>query len=434
MVPETDVSQRSGRRRAAAVRLGGSALLAQGISSASNLLVSIYVAKMLGPTALGRFALLFAILLTVVSIQTGWVGDSLTVLTRTDQEIKRGLSVTQWGMMTGGALLGMLLAMAVPSLGVLGILAFGVLTAMWQLEEYGRRVFMARLEFLGLAGNDGIYLVTVFCGLIVFRVQGPSSLAPVLMIMAAGSLAASVASYVVLPPSERLMVSNLRGPGFSAVASYGAWRSAQAGIGTLSGTVLRFLVTTMAGAAALGSIEAARLVVAPLLTLLGASTNLMLPLFARARDRGVLRKNRIMVLAAACLSVPCVAYGFVILALPRQAVALVAGPKFVGERVSLAGWIAVAIAVAISTPPAMAVLAEGGSARLFAVRLGGIGLTIVIGIVFLVVRRPDLVPFSLAIASGWSGWWLWRQAAGRCSSGYAVEGDVFPNRGESLSG
>src|SRR4051794_37934191 len=80
---EVDAPQpENSRERRDLARLGRGAFIAQMVSSASNLLAGVAVARLLGASALGTFSLLFSALLAIVSLQSSWVGDSLVVLGR----------------------------------------------------------------------------------------------------------------------------------------------------------------------------------------------------------------------------------------------------------------------------------------------------------------------------------------------------------------
>ena len=79
--------RRSGKPLAAVASLA--------IVAGSSLLLQLVALRQLGTDGLGRFALLFGILITVNSIQSGWLGDSLTVLDRFDPGIRRALMRSQ---------------------------------------------------------------------------------------------------------------------------------------------------------------------------------------------------------------------------------------------------------------------------------------------------------------------------------------------------
>ena len=71
------------------------AIVSQIIVAGTSLLIALLVLRELGTAGLGTFSLLFGVLITVNSVQTGWIGDSLTVLDRFDPGIRRALYQSQ---------------------------------------------------------------------------------------------------------------------------------------------------------------------------------------------------------------------------------------------------------------------------------------------------------------------------------------------------
>ena len=78
-------------------------MAAQAANSLSSLVVAVVVAQLLGPASLGKFAVLFTLLLTFVAWQSSWVGNSLTVLDREAADVRQGVSTTQWLHVVVGA-------------------------------------------------------------------------------------------------------------------------------------------------------------------------------------------------------------------------------------------------------------------------------------------------------------------------------------------
>ena len=81
------------KTRAASRPLG--ALISQGIVAAASLGLQLVAFAQLGARGLGSFSLLFGILVTVNSMQSGWIGDSLTVLDRFEPGFRRALIQSQ---------------------------------------------------------------------------------------------------------------------------------------------------------------------------------------------------------------------------------------------------------------------------------------------------------------------------------------------------
>jgi O-antigen/teichoic acid export membrane protein len=368
----------------------------------------VAVARFLGASALGTYAVLFSTLLLVVALQTSWVGDSLTVLDRRVPSVRSGLECWQLIFTLGGAVIGAAFAAGATKLGASGVFAFSVLVAAWQLEEYGRRLFMARLEFSRLAANDGTYLVAVLLPLMALRVWGNVTLTGVLWSMAFAAAVAFLAGVLVLPPDERLHLAVADRSQLASVASFGFWRSAQAGMGAASGLTVRVLVAGLGSAAVLGNIEAARLLVAPLFVLLAASSNLLLPLFVELRGSDGSDTAAAMRAATLLLGALSLLYGAIVVAFPRILLPIVAGTRFAVDRVAIGGWVLLALVLAVVAPCITVALANGGSALVFRLKLlGTVGAT-ALGAAAAGIGQPSLVPATLAAGAAISGWAVWR--------------------------
>ncbi len=392
------------------MRVGSPAILAQAVNSLSNLLVAIFVARTLGPSAFGQFALLFALITTATAIQTAWVGDTLTVLDRGQVSIRRGINVSQLAITSISGLAAFGVAFSLLSLSALGSLAFAALVAAWLLEEYGRRVFMARLEFYKQAANDGLYLAVSLLLLSIMAALNTITLTTVLLCMAAAAFAAFVAAAFVLPSHERLGLRGIDGAGLAEVTRFGFWRGMQAGAGTMSNAVVRWLVISLASAPTLGNIEAARLLIAPLFTLFAASTNLMLPVFNRLAHGSLLEARRAMNVAALALLGTATVYGALVLVAPSVAVHVLVGSRFHPGRVLIVGWLAVASIVGLSNPSGTMAVVTQRSASVFWRRICGSMLGLVAAVVALRMAQPSWIPLCLALGAALSGVLVWRLA------------------------
>jgi len=402
------------------LRRGVGATAAQGFYSLSNLVVGITVARSLGAAALGHFAFLFTLLTAFVAVQTAWVGDSLTVLDRNDPTVRRGLATTQWANCLVGALAGGSIAYLAGGVGVLSAVVFATLVAAWELEEFGRRTFMARLEFWKQAANDGSYLVLVAVALLAYQQLFGLTLAGTLVCMSAASLAAFVLGAAALPSEERLGLPRFSVAGLRDVARFGAWRGAQGAAGYASQVAVRSLVIVLASAAAMGQLEAARLVVAPLFTITAAAASLTLAGFARSgagrTDRSA-SNVRLLHVALSGLVAFSALYGAVILAFPGFFVHLLAGNGFEPKRLVLAGWLLLATSIAIATPLSSLALVRGRVAGVFWSRLGGSAAGLGIAAAVLVASRPSLVPLALGVSAVGGTLLIWRLAVPRARRG-----------------
>jgi O-antigen/teichoic acid export membrane protein len=208
-----------------AVGGAGGAIAAQLVTAGGSFLLQVLAARSLGPAGYGRYALCVAVVVTATAVQTGWVGDSLTVLDRHDRELRRALATCLALSVGLGLVLGTLAGLLL-GLDARPALLFAGLLAAWLLEESGRRLLMARLEFWRLVLNDCAYIAVTLLLLAAAAADGVEfTLGLFLGAMAVGAAAAVLLALVQLPRAEW---TGLR-PGLAGLrrlAAFAAWRSA----------------------------------------------------------------------------------------------------------------------------------------------------------------------------------------------------------------
>src|SRR5688500_5243770 len=85
----------SSRPHLADVRGTGGGIAAQGMAAAASLLLQIVAARSLGAAGYGRFTILVAGLLLLAGLHGGLIGDTRTVLDRSDPVIRDALAACQ---------------------------------------------------------------------------------------------------------------------------------------------------------------------------------------------------------------------------------------------------------------------------------------------------------------------------------------------------
>jgi O-antigen/teichoic acid export membrane protein len=378
------------------LRKGAVGGIAQAVASVSNVLVAVVVARELGAAALGQFSFLFLIMTLFVAVQTSWVGDSLSVLIRSDEATRRGISSTQWLHALAALLLAPAVALGLSNVDLRIAILFGVLTAVWELEEFGRRALMARLEFGRQFVADSSYLVLSFGALIGIDLLRGIDLFLVLLAMLVGAVGSFAFEMLLLPPGERLHLPRWRSDGIAQVARFGIWRAAQGATGYLGQTGYRYAVVAFGSFALLGSLEAARLMIAPLFTLLAAMMNVLLPMFARNNER---QDSRRMAVVAAALVGACVLYVAVLVAVFPDAKHLLIGSKIDVSHTALAAWFAMAVTAAIFTPFSVAWVARGASKVVFRARVVGTAAGVAVACSCCFVGVSLISPIGLAFGN-----------------------------------
>jgi O-antigen ligase/O-antigen/teichoic acid export membrane protein len=374
------------------------AIVSQVIVAASSLLLSLIALRTLGAAGLGTFSLLFAILITLNSIQTGWIGDSLTVLDRFDPGIRRALFQSQWAaaLLVAGA--GFLLAVPIDGVDTASAVLFAVACVAWALEETGRRVLIARREFWSLVVNDVSFAAGALALVAASAALGTGvTLDTMITALIAGAVVAIGVAVVQLPRIELL-----RGPQAASrlreVASFAGWRSIQVGLRPATLAIVRAIVATTASLTALGQLEAARLLIAPVLTVVNGAGVYLLPTYADQVKRRLAFRPAV-VRAMVLVGLLAVAYGVVAVALQGLLVDVLTDGDTEVSTIAVIAWIGFAAAFGIGVPVGSAMVALGHSRRTFLVRAIDAGLGIAVVAVLAGLGAVDLVPAGLAVGA-----------------------------------
>lgn len=383
-----------GRVRRAATSKPLAAMVSQGVVAGSSLLLQV-VASRRGAEGLGRFSLLVGVLITLNSVASGWIGDSLTVLDRFELGIRRALFHYQ--------ALALVIAFGV-GFGVGGIvdgvdrgtaLWFGAACALWGLEETGRRLLIARRQFWSLVINDASYALGSFG--YVFTVIGIGATITVrhlVIALAVGALTAIVVAFGQLPDRELALPLSVPAK-WRQVASFAVWRSAQVGLRPGALAAARGVVSLVGGVAAVGQLEGARLVVAPVLTLANGAGVYLLPTYTHAvRERRPFRPR--VPLAMGLLAVVCAVYGALAVVFIDPLTKLLTDGTYQVSTAAVIAWAAFAGGFAAGIPAGNAVVAQGRSRLAFWFRSVDAFVGVAAASAFAVAHVYRLVPAGLA--------------------------------------
>lgn len=385
------------------------AVLAQALAAGSSLALQLVAARTLGASGYGTFSLYIAITFTITALQTGWVGDSLTVLDRTDREVRGAIFGSHLVLTALGATAAFgLTAVLDLAAGVSGTLFAAVVVA-WLCEDLGRRLLMARKQFWALVVNDTGYAV-VALGTVatLWAVQGQVRMETLLVGMLAGAAAASGLAVVQVGSEER-WVGRCSRRGLGKVVRFAAWRSAQAGIRPGAQFATRLLVLAAVGPAALGRLEAARLLTQPLVVFSNGFSSYLLPRFARAEGRGLDRAA--LARPVALLAASTGAYGAVAVVFNDQISGLLTGGGFPVERVAVLGWFLFTLVYVAALPATVLLVADRQSRRVFYVRFADSALGLLAVAVLVQVAPASVVPLGLTFGALVGGVIVWRRAA-----------------------
>ncbi len=371
-------------------------MLSQGVVAVSGLVLQLVAVQLLGLTGYGAYVLCFGVLVTVTAVFTGFVGDSLTVLDRFDPGVRRALTTAGGMGIAAGAVLDGAVAAAVDGGGAAAGWTFALATVAWLAREVGRRVLMARLAYWHLVLADGVAVVATLGTLaVVLAVDRSTGLTGIFAAMAVGNAVAAVLVTGLLPRRERA-VARPGGAGLRAVAAFAVWRSLQVGLRPATLVVVRLLVAATGGLAAVGLLEAGRLILAPVQTVVNGAGGVLLSGGAAARRAG--RAPSGWTRRAAVLLVGASVLGGLVGAVFAGPVGnlLIDRPAPVGLVLGWAGFLAVAAA---TLPYATEITVHERSRTVFGIRLAD-SLTAVALVAVLAVLGLGVtwVPWSMAAA------------------------------------
>jgi hypothetical protein len=332
------------------------------------------------------------------AVTSGLVGDSLTVLDRHEPGIRAGLHVGTALVAGTAGTAGCLLALASGAVPPwVGLLA-GPAVVVFMVQDTLRRLLMAAGRFWSLPAVDLCGLILALSTLVLAGSAGALSLGSFVLALLAGQGAAAFAAWTLLPAEERPH-GPWRRPDLRAVAAFGVWRAAAQTIRPALLTLLRLLVVAMAGAAAYGPLEAARVYTAPAMVLVAGLGSFLLPHFVSLRPRGAQVGLRAADRAAVAAAVVVALLGVVaIVALPWAGPLLTGGDYAVPVSAVL-GWSAYAAAGAALLPYASLASVHGDQRRVLALRALELGSLLAV-VVMVSAVDGGLAWSPLALALG----------------------------------
>lgn len=389
------------RLRTAAARLPHRALgaLAGQVTLAlGSLVLAVVATRELGPSGFGTYSLLFGAIVMATAVTTGLLGDSLTVLDRHDPAIRA--SLFRIGAMLVGILaiagFGLSRSVLAPTTAAL----FALALAAFVLADLGRRLLMANLRFWSLVLIDSAGLVALLAFLFGSRLAGELTLDHFLAALAIGQVVAGLLALVRLPAEERK--PRVRGKGnWRAVVGYGSWRALQQFVRPTTLNLARSVVLVIAGAAAVGELEAARVFVAPAMLLVQGLGSYLFSTYAADRAEGarvlLTRADRA---ATVMLAGAVIVGGAAWFLLPHLG-SLVTGGTFELSSVAILGWACYAASCAAVLPYGSLAAVQGKQQWVLLIRV--VDSVLALALVVLVLSGLDVgtqwMPWLLSVGS-----------------------------------
>ena len=386
------------RRRVGALlrRPATGAVAGQVSQAAAALVLQVAAARELGAAGLATFSLVYGAIVLVTAVASGLVGDSLTVLDRTERGTRAALHVWAVAVAAGAGVLGTALTLLAGLLVPWAAVLLGVAVAAFVLEDVLRRLLMATGRFWSLPVVDGTSLALSLLTLVGCALAGPLTLASFVLALLVGQTGAGIVAWGLAPRGER-PAGPWRGPALGRVFEFGIWRAAAQTVRPALLTCLRLLVVTLAGAAAYGPVEAARVYTAPTLIVVTGLGSYLLPHFVAMVERPARELMRTADRAAAGMAAGVTVIGAVALALLPVAGPLLTGGEFPVPAASVLGWSAYAVASAVLLPYSGVATVYRRQRRVLALRLlEFVSLAGVLVLLLVPDPAPQWTPLALA--------------------------------------
>lgn len=378
--------------------LGG--IAAQGSQAAGSFVLQILAARLLGLDGLGRFAALYAIIVLATALCSGFVGDSLTVLDRSRDDVRAGLQAWLAIISLGAGLSCWLGSWILGFLSGPSALAFGGATVVFLFEDAFRRLLMASLAFWRIVVVDLAALASAGVVLVVGAgTFDRLTLTHFLIALMFGQIVASIAAMLLIPAAERRLARHT-GPALAAVASYGVWRSVQQAVRPTLLALVRVECLLVVSTVALGRLEAARIYVAPALLAVGGISSYLFSSYAARSESPLPNLVRLADRSVLGLLGAIGAFGAVALLAMSSLGPVLTGGDYELSAVSVAGWVMYAASVAAVTPYGQLAAVRGRQLAVLGLRVADSVVSFVLVLVVLLFDRSVAwVPVALSVGS-----------------------------------
>lgn len=346
-------------------------LVDQGLSAASNLLLSIIVARQLAASSFGAFAIAFLTFGLVIAVTRSTIGSPLQIS-------YSGAPVDRWRQATRSALASALVVGAIVGgvLVVIGLLIGGATgTALIAVgacmpgliaQDTCRMAFFSSGRAKQAAINDALWTALEFAALAAMVAGGVRNVGLFILAWGVSATVAAVAGILVLGtwPQFRgclrwlfaqrsltgyLLAENLLGEGLAQVA---------------------ILFVGVAGSPTdVGSLRAGQVLLGPLNVLVTAIAVFGIPEIARRRDASPRQRQRFCWVLSGGVTLICLVYSCVVLLLPDSIGHQLFGDTWDGAQTVLLAMCALYLAVAIGVGPGVTLFGMGQARASFTLNL-----------------------------------------------------------------
>ncbi|GAA1428262.1 hypothetical protein GCM10009616_07450 [Microlunatus lacustris] len=346
-------------------------LVDQGLSAASNLLLSIIVARQLDAGGFGAFAIAFLTFGLVIAVARATIGQPLQIS-------YSGAPMDQWREATRSALaaavvLGTVVGASLVVIGLLlgggtgqALVAVGVCMPGLVAQDICRMAFFSSGQAKQAALNDALWTALEFAALAAMIALGVREVGPFILAWGGSATVAAVVGCLVLGLAPRfrgclrwlfaqrsltgyLLAENILGEGVAQVA---------------------ILFVGVAGSPAdVGSLRAGQVLLGPLNVLVTAIAVFGIPEIARRGDMPLRQRQRFCWALSGAVTVVSIGYACVVLLLPDALGRQLFGDTWDGAQTVLLAMCALYLAGAIGLGPGVTLFGMGRARASFGLNL-----------------------------------------------------------------
>lgn len=307
----------------------------QGVCSASNLVLSVVAARALDVVAFGRLAVALSVWLFTIGLVRGCSGEPALVLlprlgAKELKPVARFLAFR--AAKVGGLVGGLLLALAISGVPVLGASAIVVALALpWlAVQDACRYMLIAQGRPAAAAANDVTWLVAQCVGVAWILLAGDATEANLVVIWGvAGSLCGVIGVWQV-GLGQRL--PSLSKKDSLAVRGLGRRYLGEHLLSTMLAALLVWYAAYMVGAAAAAGLRGANVLFGPLLVASAGISAALIAATAGNHEQPVGRIIRTGRRLSLCLGTVTMLFGGVLLMIPANIGQLILGASWVPSR------------------------------------------------------------------------------------------------------
>lgn len=373
------------------VRAHALAVADQVLSSVSNVLVVVVVARSAAPQGFGAFALAYAVLLTVVSVNRVWLGNRISLCTGDAQARETtarlvGGHLATAPVLAGGVLVGCVVLGAELPVSV----AIAVATPVVCMQDLVRFGAVSGGRTTAAVTSDAVWTAVLVVALLVLPPTGPEV---AVAVWAAGALAALVAGALVLrirPAVSDGLRELRRRDALGGSMVYGRLVTAGASLTVVAA------VGALIGAEAVGALRAASTLMGPLNGVFALVALVVTPVVVRRPRSDDLRACGAVALG---LLVLVVLLGGLLLLVPDAAGRVLLGDSWPAARTVLPWTVLEYAVLSAATALLLAARVRGDAAAVF-VQQTVLGVTTVLAGVLAaaVLGEARWVAAGLAVA------------------------------------